>query len=90
MSPGFERALAFAISYKYTYMTKPIDAIESIVDRLAAIGGVMREDIDIDEDTVTAYVPADQLNFVKQLEGIDIEVIEQYEHEHLISATASR
>jgi hypothetical protein len=71
-------------------MTKPTDVTGSIVDKLATIGGVMREDINVSEDTVTAYVPADQLNAVRQLGGMDIEIIEEYEHEHLVSATGSQ
>ncbi|MFB6228695.1 MAG: hypothetical protein ABEH88_09075 [Halobacteriales archaeon] len=57
-----------------------------IVDALVAIGGVMEADIQISEDTVTTYVPADQLETVQQLKDIDIEVIGDYEHEYLVSA----
>jgi hypothetical protein len=87
---GLERVFTPPTSYKSRYMTKPTDVTDSIVDKLAAIGGVMREDINVSEDTVTAYVPTDQLNAVRQLGGMDIEIIEEYEHEHLVSARASQ
>jgi hypothetical protein len=34
---------------------------DSIVEELAAISGVMRDDIHVSDDTVTTYIPTDQL-----------------------------
>jgi ribosomal protein S12 len=70
------------------YMTEPTNPTDYIVDKLAAIGGVMRADITVSEETVTAYIPTDQLQAVQELENVDIEVIEDYDHEQLISATS--
>ncbi len=67
-------------------MTNSKDIIDYIVEELTSIGGVVRADIDISEDTVTTYVPADKLEIVQQLENIDIEVLDDYEHEYLITA----
>jgi hypothetical protein len=59
---------------------------DPIVEELAAIDGVMRDDIHISDDTVTTYIPIDQLEDAEALEGIDIEVLEEHEYEYLISA----
>ena len=59
---------------------------DSIVKELAAIRGVMRDDIHVSDDTVTTYIPTDQLEDAEDLEDMDVEVLEKYEHEYLISA----
>jgi hypothetical protein len=63
---------------------------ESIVEELAAISGVMRDDIHVSDDTVTTYIPTDQLEDAEALEEIEVEVLEDHEHEYLISAKAGR
>jgi len=63
---------------------------DSIVEELAAISGVMRDDIHVSDDTVTTYIPTDQLEDAEALEDIDVEVLEEHEHEYLISAKAGR
>jgi hypothetical protein len=62
----------------------------SIVEELAAISGVMRDDIHVSDDTVTTYIPTDQLEDAEALEDVDVEVIEEHEHEYLISARAKQ
>jgi hypothetical protein len=57
---------------------------------LAAISGVLRGDIYVSEGTVTTYIPTDQLGDAEALENIDVEVLEEYEHEYLISAKSSQ
>lgn len=59
---------------------------DPIVEELADINGVMRDDIHISDDTVTTYIPIDQLEDTESLDGIDIEVLEEHEYEYLISA----
>jgi hypothetical protein len=63
---------------------------DSTVERLAAINGVMRDDIHVSDDTVTTYVPTDQLEDAEELEDIDVEVLEEHEHEYLISAKTGK
>lgn len=63
---------------------------ESIVGELNSISGVMRDDIHVSGDTVTTYIPTDQLVIAEALEDIDVEVLEEHEHEYLISAKASQ
>jgi hypothetical protein len=62
---------------------------ESIEKELTAIEGVMRDDIVVNDDTVTTYVPTDQLEDAKSLREVDVEVLEEHEYEYLISATLS-
>jgi hypothetical protein len=50
----------------------------------------MRDDIHVSDDTVTTYIPTDQLEDAEALEDIDVEVLEEHEHEYLISAKAGR
>jgi hypothetical protein len=64
--------------------------IESIAEELAAISGVMRDDIQVSDDTVTTYIPTDQLADVEASEDIDVEVLEEYEYEYLICAKARK
>ena len=71
-------------------MTSPTGGADYIVERLAAISGVLKDDIHVSEDTVTTYVPTDQLEDAKALEDVNVEVLEEYEHEYLISAKASQ
>jgi len=61
-----------------------------VVEELAAISGVMRDDIHVSDDTVTTYIPTDQLGNAEGLEDIEVEVLEEYEHEYLISAKAGQ
>lgn len=67
-------------------MTPPTTETDYIVEELAAISGVMRDDIHVSEDTVTTYIPTDQLEDAEALDDIDVEVLEEHEHEYLISA----
>jgi hypothetical protein len=62
---------------------------DSIVEVLAAISGVMRDDIHVGDNTVTTYIPTDQLEEIEALESINVEVVEEYEHEYLVSVKAS-
>lgn len=55
---------------------------------MAAISGVMRDDIHLSDDTVTTYIPTGQLEDAEALEDIDVEVLEEHEHEYSISAKA--
>lgn len=61
---------------------------ESIVEELDSISGVMRDDIHVSGDIVTTYIPTDQLQNAEAMEDIDVEVLEEHEHEYLISAKA--
>jgi hypothetical protein len=71
-------------------MTSPTGGTDYIVERLAAISGILKDDIHVSEDTVTTYIPTDQLEDAKALEDINVEVLEEYEREYLISAKASQ
>lgn len=71
-------------------MTSPTSGTEYIVEELAAISGVMRDDIHVSDDTVTTYIPTDQLERARDLQDIEVEVLEEHEHEYLISAKASQ
>jgi hypothetical protein len=67
-------------------MTPPTTETDYIVEELAAISGVMRDDIHVSGDGVTTYIPTDQFEDAEALDDIDVEVLEEYEHEYLISA----
>ena len=67
-------------------MTSTAPSTDRIVEKLSDISGVMRDDIHVSDDTVTTYIPIDQLEDAESLEGIDIEVLEEHEYEYLISA----
>ena len=69
-------------------MTSTATGTDRIVEELADIRGVMRDDIHVSDDTVTTYIPLDRLEDTQELEGIEVEVLEEYEHEYLISAKA--
>ncbi|MBV0926396.1 hypothetical protein KTS45_19495 [Halomicroarcula limicola] len=71
-------------------MTSSTGRTEYIVEQLAAISGVLKDDIHVSDDTVTTYVPTNQLEQAKELENIEVEVLEEQEHEYLISAKASQ
>ncbi|UWG49225.1 hypothetical protein AArcCO_4050 (plasmid) [Halalkaliarchaeum sp. AArc-CO] len=71
-------------------MTSSTGGTEYIVDQLAAISGVLKDDIHVSDDTVTTYVPTNQLEQAEQLENIEVDVLEEHEHEYLISAKASQ
>lgn len=59
---------------------------EDIVNQLAGIDGVLRDDIHVQEGKVTTYIPKDMIDAARDLEGIVVEVLEEYEHELLIVA----
>jgi hypothetical protein len=71
-------------------MTSTTSGTDQIVDELAEISDVLQDDIHVSDDTVTTYIPTDQLDDAESLDGIDVEVLEEYEHEYLISAKASQ
>jgi hypothetical protein len=58
-----------------------------IVEQVAGIEGVMRDDIEVHDDFVTTYIPIDNLDTAEGLEGVSVEVLEEYEHEYLISVS---
>jgi hypothetical protein len=70
-------------------MSVPASNTEDIVEELAEISGVMRDDIHVSDNTVTTYIPMGQLEDAKSLREIDVEVLEEHEYEYLISATAT-
>lgn len=59
---------------------------ENIVNQLAGIDGVLRDDITVQEGKVTTYIPKDMLDAARAMEGIIVEVLEEHEHEYLIVA----
>ena len=67
-------------------ITSTATGTDRIVEELADIKGVMRDDIHVSDDTVTTYVPLDRLEDAHDLEGIKVEVLEEHEYEYLISA----
>jgi hypothetical protein len=71
-------------------MAPPTAGTDYIVEELAAINGVLRDDIHVSDDTVTTYIPTDRLKDAESLEDIQVEIIEEYEQEYLISAKASQ
>lgn len=71
-------------------MTSTASGTDPIVEKLVAISGVLRDDIHASDDTVTTYVPTDRLEDAEALEDVDVDIIEEYEHEYLISAKASQ
>jgi hypothetical protein len=70
-------------------MSVPASNTEDIVEELAAISGVMRDDIHVSDNTVTTYIPRDKLEVAEALEDIDVEILEEHEHEYLISANSA-
>jgi hypothetical protein len=71
-------------------MTSSTGGTDYIVEELAAISGVLKDDIHVSDDTVTTYIPTDQLVQARELQDIEVEVLEEHEHEYLISAKASQ
>jgi hypothetical protein len=67
----------------------PVPNTEELVEELAAISGVMRDDIHVTDNTVTTYIPRDNLEDAKDLKDIDVEILEEHEHEYLISANSA-
>jgi len=59
---------------------------ENIVNQLAGIDGVLRDDIAAQEGKVTTYIPKDMLEKTREMEGIVVEVLEEAEREYLIVA----
>lgn len=59
---------------------------ENIVNQLAGIDGVLRDDITVQEGKVTTYIPKDMLEEAREMEGTVVEVLEEAEHEYLIVA----
>ena len=57
-------------------MTSSTCGTEYIVEQLAAISGVLKDDIHVSDDTVTTYVPTNQLEQAKELNNIEVEVLE--------------
>jgi hypothetical protein len=68
-------------------MTASKSNTDRLVEQLAAIGGVMRDDIHVHEEKVTTYVPIDRLDEAEGLDGVAVEILEEHEHEYLISVT---
>ncbi|MBX0297536.1 hypothetical protein [Haloarcula nitratireducens] len=64
----------------------PETGSENIVNQLAGIDGVLRDDIHVQEEKVTTYIPKDTLEAAREVEGIMVEVLEEHEHEYLIMA----
>lgn len=59
---------------------------ENIVNQLAGIDGVLRDDITVQEGKVTTYISKDMLKDVRKMEEIMVEVLDEHEHEYLIVA----
>lgn len=71
-------------------MTSSVSGTDYIVEKLADLDYVMRDDIHFSsDDTVTTYVPTDRMEDVQELEDIDVEILEDHEYEYLISAKAA-
>jgi hypothetical protein len=70
-------------------MTSSTGGTDYIVEELAAINGVLKDDIHVSGKTVTTYIPTDQLEHAREIQNIGVEVLEKHEHEYLISAKAS-
>jgi hypothetical protein len=60
---------------------------DRLVEQVAGIDGVMRDDIHVHEDKVTTYVPTGQLEAAKELDEVSVEILEEHDHEYLISVT---
>jgi len=71
-------------------MTSSTGETDYIVEELAAISGVLKDDIHVSDETLTTYIPTDQLEQARELQDIEVEVLEEHEHEYLISAKASQ
>jgi hypothetical protein len=51
-----------------------------IVEQIAGIEG-MRDNIEVQDDCVTTYIPIDRLDAAEGFEGMSVEVLEEYEHD---------
>lgn len=61
--------------------------MEYIVEKLGDISGVMEDDIYVHDDSVTVYVPTNQLENAQKLDQVNVKVLEEHEYEYLISAS---
>lgn len=68
-------------------MTASNTNANQLVEQLAEIDGVMRDDIEVIDDAVTTYIPTGKLKAAEELDGVTVEVLEEYEHEYLISVS---
>lgn len=68
-------------------MTASKTDTDRLVEQVVGIDGVMRDDIHVHEDKVTTYVPTGQLEAAKELDDVSVEVLEEHDHEYLISVT---
>lgn len=48
---------------------------------------MMRDDIEVHIDSVTTYIPTEKLETAKELDGVSVEVLEEYDHDYLISVS---
>jgi len=60
--------------------------IESTQQRILDELDVLEDDIHVtsDEDAMTFYLPTDQLDQAREALDIEIEVLEEHEHEYLV------
>jgi hypothetical protein len=68
-------------------MTASNTNANQLVEQLAEIDGVIRDDIEVIDDAVTTYIPTGELKAAEELDGVTVEVLEEYEHEYLISVS---
>lgn len=68
-------------------MTASKTDTDRLVEQVAGIDGVMRDDIHVHEDKITTYVPTGQLEAAKELDEVSVEALEEHDHEYLISVT---
>jgi hypothetical protein len=68
-------------------MTASNTNANQLVEQLAEIDGVIRDDIEVIDDAVTTYIPTGKLKAAAELDGVNVEVLEEYEHEYLISVS---
>jgi hypothetical protein len=61
------------------------DITKAIVEELA----VLEDDIDVTSDSITFYLPPEDLDEAKEKLDADLKVLEEYEYEYLIKATCS-
>jgi len=50
---------------------------------------VLEDDIDVTSDSITFYLPPEDLDEAKEKLDADLKVLEEYEYEYLIKATCS-
>jgi len=66
-------------------MTASKTDTDLLVEQVAGIDGVMGDDIHVHGDKVTTYVPTGQMEAAKELDDVSVEVLEEHDHEYLIS-----